>query len=76
MKKVKKIIKRAFSQIHTYIHISRISPLLDQNIGFYRSSETVSGKALTVSGKALAAGSTHHSPAASALPLTKVALSN
>jgi len=51
------------------IELSWTAPLLNQNIGFYRGSKTLTGKAL-------AAGSTHHSPAASALPLTKVTLVN
>jgi len=45
------------------------APHLNRNTDFLRGNETVSGKAL-------AAGSPRHSPAASALPLTKVARSN
>jgi len=45
------------------------APHVNQNIGYLRGNETVSGKAL-------AAGSAHHRPAARALPLTKVRLSN
>jgi len=42
---------------------------LNQKLCYLRGSANVSGKAL-------AAGFTRHSPAASALPLTKVALAN
>jgi len=49
--------------------ISWTAPHLNQKLSYLRGSANVSGKALT-------AGFTRHSPAASALPLTKVALSN
>jgi len=45
------------------------APHLNQKLCYLRGSANVSGKAL-------AASFTRHSPAASALPLTKVALSN
>jgi len=45
------------------------APHLNQKLYYLRGSANVSGKAL-------AAGFTRHSPAANALPLTKVALSN
>ena len=49
--------------------LSWTAPHLDQKLCYLRGNANVSGKAL-------AAGFTRHSPAASALPLTKVALSN
>jgi len=48
---------------------NRTAPNLNHNTEYYGVNETVSGKAL-------AAGFTRHSPAASASPLTKVALVN
>ena len=47
--------------------INWTAPHLNQKLCYLRGSANVSGKAL-------AAGFTRHSPAASALPLTKVAL--